>query len=546
MSIFAISALINVATSSVVGTIVFFSNLKNKANKVFALFAAAIAAWSLCYYFWQISITAETALFWSRGLMYGAILIPFFYFHFTTIFIKKYRSYKILVWIGYFLALVFLVANYFELIVSGVENKSALGFHFEFWPTPGVLMIPFLIIWVFYAFFAAILLWKKYKTSNRGDSHYVLLMFVGIFIGYIGGCMNFLLWYDIPVPPLGNISASIFVAFVAYGIMRYRLFNIRLVAAQLLVFVLWLSLFIRLLVTVDPQEQIFNATLLVASLLIGFLLMRSIDKEVATREEISKLATELAGANMHLERLDKVKSEFVSIASHQLRSPITSIRGYISMINEGSYGEVNPKIKEILENVSESARYMSLSIDDYLNVSRIEAGNMKYELSDCDVSEIVKKIVSEMLPISLKKGMTLIFRPQFDGKALVKLDIGKAKQIIQNLTDNALKYTQEGGIVTITLRKDVKVKKVYIDITDNGIGMNEEALADLFNKFQRASNANSVNVIGTGLGLYIAREMARGMDGEITASSKGEGHGSTFTIEFPLNGIDSSWSSTKN
>lgn len=277
--------------------------------------------------------------------------------------------------------------------------------------------------------------------------------------------------------------------------------------------------------------------------ILGTLLVRSVIKGVKQKKLAQQLATELAGVNVRLERLDRMKSEFVSIASHQLRSPLTSIRGYISMVLEGSYGEVTPKMKEVLSHVSDSARHMALSIEDYLNVSRIEAGNMKYNLVDADITKLVQNMVTEMAPVASKKGSPLMYSPEIKGTVSVKLDIGKTRQIIQNLIDNALKYTQEKGAINIVLRKDDTAKKVYIDVIDQGIGIAPDELKTLFEKFERAKNASHVNVTGTGLGLYIARTMARAMEGNITVTSKGEGEGSTFTVSFPINGIESTWGS---
>ncbi len=257
------------------------------------------------------------------------------------------------------------------------------------------------------------------------------------------------------------------------------------------------------------------------------------------------LATELAGANARLERLDKMKSEFVSIASHQLRSPLTSIRGYVSMILEGTYGDIGDKPREILSHVDDSARLMALSIDDFLNVSRIEAGNMSYEMTDVDLREIVNDIASDMQPISAERGIPLLVKVQFQDAAMVKLDVGKTRQIIQNLVDNAFKYTKGAGTIEIILRKDQAAKKVYVDVKDQGIGLSVESIANLFEKFERAENASTVTVSGSGLGLYIARTMARAMGADITVTSPGEGQGSTFTAVFALNGIESTWTKEK-
>jgi signal transduction histidine kinase len=276
----------------------------------------------------------------------------------------------------------------------------------------------------------------------------------------------------------------------------------------------------------------------------GYFLVRSVKRENEQLQLAQKLATELAGANAHLERLDKMKSEFVSIASHQLRSPITSVRGYVSMILEGTYGEISPKVKEILEHVSSATANMATSINDYLNISRIEAGNMKYDIVDCDLRKLVEDTIAEIMPASAEKKISLNFESKFDGSAFVKLDLGKTKQIVQNLIDNAIKYTPEGGKVAIVIRREETPKKqIFVEVTDTGMGISKEDILALFNKFERAKKAGTVNANGTGLGLYIAKQMAQAMGGDITVTSPGEGLGSTFIISFPLNGIEAKWKS---
>lgn len=250
---------------------------------------------------------------------------------------------------------------------------------------------------------------------------------------------------------------------------------------------------------------------------------------VALDKEI--LGEELKNANERLKELDKLKSEFVSIASHQLRSPLTAIRGYASLLEEGSFGKLPVKATEAVRRISESARYMALSVEDYLNVSRIEAGNMKYEMANVDIKELVKNTVNELQPTAIKRGLLLTSRSKLIGKSSVYADPGKTKQIIQNLIDNSMKYTPKGTI-DVVLRGEGN--KALIDITDTGIGMSEETIHKVFEKFERAHNANDVNVTGTGLGLYIARKMANEMQGNVSATSPGEGKGSTFTIELPL------------
>jgi len=176
---------------------------------------------------------------------------------------------------------------------------------------------------------------------------------------------------------------------------------------------------------------------------------------------------------------------------------------------------------------------MAIGIEDYLNVSRIESGNMKYNYADFNLKDETEKVCDDLRAEALKKGLTIIFRSDLNSRGVINADIGKTIQILQNLINNSVKYTPKGSI-RVLVRDDVVRKKIFVDIVDTGIGMDEDALETVFEKFERASNANSVNISGTGLGLYVALKMAEAMKGGITAHSEGANRGSRFTIEMPL------------
>jgi signal transduction histidine kinase len=203
------------------------------------------------------------------------------------------------------------------------------------------------------------------------------------------------------------------------------------------------------------------------------------------------------------------------------------------MLIEGSYGPVPEKAKESLQRIEESAKLMAMSVEDYLNVSRIESGNMKYVYTDFNINDAVSNICDDLRPEAMKQQLILLNRSDLKSRGVVHADIGKTTQIIHNLINNSIKYTQKGSI-SVFVRDDLEKKRVYIDITDTGIGMNEKTLHTIFQKFERANNANSVNISGTGLGLYVALKMAEAMGGDITAHSEGDSKGSRFTIEMPL------------
>ena len=406
------------------------------------------------------------------------------------------------------------------------------------------IYLNYLILSLAYAFSIFVFVALKWHQIEKTDRRILTLITIGIelfllwFFATVWGVSylidsGYIAYSNYNMEQYGLFSMPIFMAFLAYVTVKYKMFNVKLIATQVLV--------IGLLFLIGSQfffvESTTNYILVGVTLILGFVgsyfLIQSVKREIKQREQIEQLAQDLARANDRLRELDKAKSEFVSIASHQLRSPLTSIRGYASMMVEGSFGKIPEKALEAATRIEESAKLMVLSVEDYLNVSRIESGNMKYNLSDFNVKEMVEHICEDIRPEAMKKGLVLLFRSDLSGTGTVNADVGKTNQIIQNLLNNSLKYTPKGSI-NVFVRDDIKKKRIYVSITDTGIGMSEKTADSLFQKFSRADNANSVNVSGTGLGLYVALKMAEQMGGTITCSSEGDGKGSTFTFELPL------------
>ena len=158
---------------------------------------------------------------------------------------------------------------------------------------------------------------------------------------------------------------------------------------------------------------------------------------------------------------------------------------------------------------------------------------MKYELADFNLRDLAENITDDLRPEGFKKGLLLLYKTELTSQGLVHADKGKAQQILHNLINNSLKYTPK-GTVTVFVHDDIHSKKIIVDIIDTGIGMSNDTIHSLFEKFTRAKNANTVNIKGTGLGLFVAREMARAMGGDVIAHSDGEGHGSRFEFFLPV------------
>ncbi len=524
MNFFTAAAIINAVTSIIISFLIFARGYKEKKNITFSLFALAVGAWSVGYFFWMISTTPTEALMWSRVFMAIAIFIPFFYFHFVVSFLGENKNKKLLVRTGYFFAFVFVFINFTPFFISGVSSKLS----FLFWPDAGPYYLPFLIIWFFYVIYGLYLLFKKFINSTGDKRSQILFILIGTMIGYIGGSTNYFLWFDIPIPPYGNILVSFYVVMVAYAVLKHRLFNIKVIATELLIFSLWIFMFARVLLSANQEEQLLNIIFLVGIIFIGYFLIQSVRKEVEQREKIEVLAEDLEKANVRLKELDERKSEFVSIASHQLRSPLTAMKGYASMLLEGSYGKFPEKAKDIVSRIFESTNLMTDSVEDFLDVSRIEQGRMKYNKTDFNIADLAKTVVDELTPTAEKKNLTLSLKTISTNLLMVNADLGKIKQVFSNLIDNSIKYTPKGSILVSVSENN---GHILLMVKDTGVGISKETQSVLFDKFVRADNAHKVNVYGTGLGLYVAKQMIEAHGGKIWAESDGEGKGSSFFVE---------------
>ena len=246
-------------------------------------------------------------------------------------------------------------------------------------------------------------------------------------------------------------------------------------------------------------------------------------------KELDRINTELGEANEKLKGLDKLKSEFISLASHQLRSPLTAIKGYASMLYEGSFGELQPKQVEGAKRIYTSAQGLVNIVEDLLNVSKIEQGGMKYEFVQTDLSKIVLDLYNEMKISAESKSLEFNLEISQDETFIVSADPVKLKQVFLNIVDNSIKYTSK-GFVKISLSRDSN--NIIFTVKDSGLGISKESLAKLFEKFSRGENG-ATNTGGSGLGLYLAREITRAHKGDIQIESEGAGMGSTFRVILP-------------
>jgi len=280
---------------------------------------------------------------------------------------------------------------------------------------------------------------------------------------------------------------------------------------------------INLLTNLSNQTSISLQNALLYSEVKGFSKKLEIKIKEATRE--------LRETYEKLKKLDKAKSEFISIASHQLRTPLTAIKGYIAMLLEGSYGQLPQNSKHPMENVYKSNERLIRLVNNLLNVSRIEAGKMGLTLEKSSLESIILSVIEELEIEAKKKNIYLKFKKPEKTLTEILIDKDKIRQVILNIIDNAIKYTNQGGI---TINLESQLSKLVISVSDTGEGMTKEELASIFETFSRGTAGTLLHTEGAGLGLYIARKFLEMHKGRIWAKSLGKGKGSIFYVELPV------------
>ncbi|MFZ3054532.1 MAG: HAMP domain-containing sensor histidine kinase [Minisyncoccales bacterium] len=231
-----------------------------------------------------------------------------------------------------------------------------------------------------------------------------------------------------------------------------------------------------------------------------------------------------------IKEVDVMKDEFISMASHELRTPVTVIRGYIEMLINDADKLTNNENKEYLSIIDISAERLANLIEDLLNVSRIEQGRLKMDLKEMDVWPLVEETVKEMKIQADGKGLALTCQIDEKAKAIINADKDRLKQVLINTIGNSIKYTPSGSVEIKALNRN---NNLVLIIKDTGIGMTSKEREHLFEKFYRVKNQKTTDIVGTGLGLWITKQIIELMKGTIMIDSM-ENVGTQVTLEFPL------------
>ena len=526
-------------TGIVYGLIIYSGNRKGQTNLWFFLFVLFVAFWCISMFFFRSATDVLNAIFWARILYLSAAITPVCFLGFSYIFpedkpfLKSWNNY--LIFIPFvFIAVISLLPDALIKSVNIIPGKEKEIIFNKLFYTLYVLYINVYFGWNY------VILIKKYFKSSGIVKTQLAYIIIGTLVSTLIGLTTNLLLPTFGIFALnwvGQVGIIVLLTTIFYAILKHHLFDIKIIATEILTFIVWIIIFIQFILANALQEKLIGLGLLSFVTIFGILLVKSVIKEVRAREEIEELATKLEFANLRLKQLDEAKSDFLSIASHQLRTPLTAIKGYASMVLEGSYGKISETAKSAVDKIFQSSQRLVLIIGDFLDISHIEQGTMQYDFAPLDVKELAKGLADEFkttIESSAEKSKALKISFEADEKENfnIRADRNKIRQVISNLIDNSIKYTP-AGFVKVSLSKISETGNVLLKIEDSGIGISAETMPNLFKKFGRAKSLSSIYVSGSGLGLYVAKEIIKAHKGKIWAESDGEGKGSRFFVELP-------------
>ena len=510
--------LVTVIIILLIALLVFLRAPEKKISIYFSLMVFFGLTWLLSNYLENESFSLNFRILFLRIDFASAILLGLFFYLFCLNFpqlrvisLKK----KIII---YTTALLLSILSFTNFIIKNIYLKdNTIQFS-----RGGGFLIYFFCMFFYIGAGCRDLISKYGSTTNRVERVQILYVFLGLLLtALIALPLNLILpqiiFISVETARIGIYSFLFFCIFTALAITRYHLFGIRVILTETLVTAIALVLLFQSLTAETLGGKIFGFVLLAAFAVMGYFLIRYTYLEIRRREEVEKIS--------------KAKSEFLSIASHQLRTPLSAIKGYLSMVVEGTYGGIPERAKKAIENVYLSNERLVKLVNAFLNITKIEMGGMEVNFEKESIEDLIFEAISELEIKAKEKNLYLKFEKPESPLPKISIDEEKIKEVILNLIDNAIKYTQKGGI---TIKTQIRNTKYEIRISDTGEGLTKEEQEKLFESFSRGTAGTRFWTEGVCLGLYVSRKFVELHKGKIWAESPGKGKGSTFIIELPI------------
>lgn len=510
---------------------VYYTDKTDATNKLFSSLSLILSIWIIVMYQSVGDSPPLGNLFWIR--LSAVIAVPMsvlFYLLGQTLpsqFIKLKRRTLLTIFIS---AIAVMLLSATRFVFESVSFEGVLPK-----PQPGLLVLVFGLYSLVFSILTLYVLIQRYRKASGVERKRVGFLLLGIVLllslVIVTVFVLPVFWGQISLVGFAPVYVLIFLILTSISIIKYRLFNIKVIATEAIMTILVLILLFEGLTSGSINMILFKTTFAIVVGIMGIFIVRSVKREIEQKEKVVKLAEALEKANLQLQVLDKQKTEFLSIASHQLRTPMSIIKGYIELIQDGAYGKVTKKTFDVLADMDETNERLVKLIDEFLDISRIEQGRTKFVFGMHDMNELIDSVVKEMTQRATDKGLKIQWKHS-KTKNEVCMDDEKVRHVVFNFIDNAIKYSEKG---TIKVSVEKVAKGYNVRVKDNGIGFDKVDEANFFQKFYRGKNVKTTNVGGTGLGIYVTKKFMEKHDGTVWAKSEGLGKGGEFGFYIPLN-----------
>jgi len=525
------TAIVNTLTSISLGLYIIARNPKPLTNRTFGMFTLCVGAYSLSYVIWLLAKEEQQGLFWIRMVMMGCIPIPTLFLHFVACLLDKAPEKTRAIVVAYSFTAATLLANTTSLVIQNVQQKLA----FPFWGNPGPLFHIYTVQFTICAFLAHYWMHRELKTATGNQREQIKYVFVGTLPAFLGGSTNFFLWYDIPIPPVGNIAISFYVAMVAYAILRNQLMDIRIVIKKSLVYsVLVTLLTVGYFGLVYAVERSFQSSMGYSSRwlsLSAFALMalvfqplkigiqRLVDWIIfrVPQEELVKRMERLEEQALQAEKFKAVSTLAAGMA-HEIKNPLTALLTFTEFIPER---HKDPEfIKKLHEIFSSETRRIQGIVQELLEFSKPKPPHPR----PVEIGRLIESTLDLLAGDLIKRGIKYSVSCGHDG-VQAQADPDQMRQVFMNLIQNAADAMPEGGSLEFHTR--IVEGCLEIRVTDTGHGIPKHLLAKIFDPFVTTKPA------GTGLGLAVVYSILQQHHGTIRAENRPDG-GAVFTLRLPV------------
>jgi len=512
--------------SFLVGLFVFWKDRKSLVNKLLFLIMFLFSVWVFFdLILWANEKNHFIMFFWSAML----IIEPLIYalcVYFIDVFVeKKDVTFKKKVGIfSLLLPVIILLPTKFALVSFDLTNCFRE-------PVEGFIATYYVyFIEIIYSLWILVYAVRKYRQSIPEMRKQIVLITLGVILfllSFVSGNIVGSFTENWTLAQIGLFSMPIFVVFLAYMIVKFKTFNIKMFGAQALVFALgFLVLGIIFIRAIENVRAVAAVTLLLI-VFVGYLLIKGVKKEIKQKEELARL-------NINLQELIKQRESLVHLVTHKVKGSFTRSKYIFAGILDGTFGDINDEVKKRAGQGLESDNMGIETVDLVLNAANLEKGTIKYEMKILNFKELVDKTISEKRISAEAKGLKLETEIKEDVYN-VSGDSIWLKEVANNLVENSIKYTKEGKI-TVGLKKEPtsegKNSKILFYVRDTGVGITSEDKSNLFTEGGRGKESVKINVDSTGYGLYSVRLIVEAHNGKVWMEpNKEEGSGSIFFVE---------------